>query len=323
MRYRKLGRTGLMVSEIGYGLWGLGGWTGGDDSVSYEALEKAVALGVNFFDSAWAYGDGKSDRTLGRLLTAHPGDTLIAASKVPPRNLKWPADPHDSYLDVFPEEHVREFADRIRRALGRDCIDLLQLHVWDDSWTENAALADTVEALKREGIIRWFGISLNRWEPWNGLKAVHSGLVDAVQVIYNVFDQAPEDRLFPACNQHDVGVIARVPLDEGSLGGRLTLHSRFPSDDWRARYFGPENLGPTVERVERLRAELPDTLPLPEAALRFILGSSDVDTTIVGMRKVRHVVQNADASTQGALPPELMARLRRHRWDRRIEPWSD
>jgi aryl-alcohol dehydrogenase-like predicted oxidoreductase len=312
-----------MVSEIGHGLWGLGGWTGGNDLASYEALEKAVALGVNFFDTAWAYGDGKSDRTLGRLLAAHPGDTLIAASKIPPRNSKWPADPRNSYEDVFPEEHVRECADRIRGALGRDCIDLLQLHVWDDSWTESAVFARTVRALKREAVIRWFGISLNRWEPWNGLKAIRSGLVDTVQVIYNVFDQAPEDDLFPTCRQHDVGVIARVPLDEGSLGGQLTLNSRFPADDWRARYFGPENLGRTVERVERLRADLPDALPLPEAALRFILGSSDVHTAIVGMRTVRHVVQNASASTHGPLSADVMARFRQHRWDRRVAPWSD
>ncbi len=323
MRYRRLGRTGLMVSEIGHGLWGLGGWTGSDDVASYDALERAVALGVNFFDTAWAYGDGKSDRTLGRLLATHPGGPVIAASKIPPRNVKWPADPRDTYDDVFPEEHVREFADRIRGALGRDCIDLLQLHVWDDSWTESAAFARTVEALKREKVIRWFGISLNRWEPWNGVKAVRSGLVDTVQVIYNVFDQAPEDELLPACRQHDVGVIARVPLDEGSLGGQLTLDSRFPAGDWRARYFGPDNLGPTIERVERLRAKLPDTLPLPEAALRFILSSSDIHTTIVGMRTVRHVVQNANASTQGPLSPELVARLREHRWDRRAARWSD
>jgi aryl-alcohol dehydrogenase-like predicted oxidoreductase len=172
-------------------------------------------------------------------------------------------------------------------------------------------------------VIRWFGISLTRWEPWNGLKAIRSGLVDTVQVIYNVFDQAPEDDLFPTCRQHDVGVIARVPLDEGSLGGQLTLNSRFPADDWRARYFGPENLGRTVERVERLRADLPDALPLPEAALRFILGSSDVHTAIVGMRTVRHVVQNASASTHGPLSADVMARFRQHRWDRRVAPWSD
>ncbi len=323
MRYRRLGRTGLMASEIGHGLWGMGGWTGGDDAGAFQALEKAVALGVNFFDTAWAYGDGKSDRTLGRLLAAHPGGTLIAASKVPPKNLKWPADPRDKYEDVFPEEHVREFADRIRAALRRDSIDLLQLHVWDDGWTESAAFARAVEALKREGVIRWFGISLNRWEPWNGLKAVRSGLVDTVQVIYNVFDQAPEDELFPACRQHDVGVIARVPLDEGSLAGHLTRDSRFPAGDWRAGYFGPDNLGPTVDRVERLRVELPDSLPLPEAALRFILNSSDVHTTIVGMRTVGHVIQNANASTQGPLDPELASRVRRHRWDRRPARWSD
>ncbi len=323
MNYRRFGRTGLQVSEIGYGLWGMSGWTGGDDDASYQALEKAVALGVNFFDTAWAYGDGKSDRILGRLLKQHSDKPLIAASKIPPRNQKWPADPRDSYEDVFPEQHVREYADRIRGALGRDGIDLLQLHVWDDSWTDSPAFRRTVEALKREGVVRWFGISLNRWEPWNGLKAVRTGLVDAVQVIYNIFDQAPEDDLFPTCRQHDVGVIARVPLDEGSLGGRLTRDTRFPAGDWRARYFGPENLPATLERVERIRAELPQDLPLPEAALRFILGCPDVHTTIAGMRTPQHAVQNAGASAHGPLSADLQARLKKHRWDRKAKPWSD
>ena len=247
---------------------------------------------------------------------------MIAASKIPPANLKWPADPRDKFDEVFPEAHVRACAENIRGAIGRDTIDILQLHVWDDSWVDSPTFAKTIESLKRERVISWFGLSLNRWEPWNGIRAIRTGVVDVVQVIYNIFDQAPEDELFPECRRHDVGVIARVPLDEGSLGGKLTHDTRFPADDWRARYFGPENLGPTVVRIEKLKAELPANVTLPQLALRFILSNDAVATTIVGMRTPLHVRDNLKSSGDGPLPSDLIARLRKHRWDRKVAPWA-
>jgi len=323
MNYRRLGRTGLMVSDIGHGLWGMGGWSGGSDEESERALDESAQLDCNFFDTAWAYGQGKCDANLGRLLARHPGRRLIVASKVPPRNLKWPADPRDRLADTFPQAHVREYVGKIREALGGREIDLLQYHVWDDGWLDDPDFAATIGALKREGAFRWFGLSLNRWEPWNGIRAVETGLVDVVQVIYNIFDQAPEDELFPACRKADVGVIARVPLDEGSLGGALTRASRFPESDWRARYFSPENLEPTMDRVERIARDLPAGMPLVEAALRFILGSDDVTTTIVGMRTAAHVQQNLATSDKGPLPRDLHARLRAYRWDRKVRPGAE
>lgn len=323
MKFRRLGRTNAMVSEIGHGLWGMGGWTGGADTEASAALDESVQLGCNFFDSAWAYGDGKSDALLGSLVGRNPGTRLHLASKIPPMNLKWPADPQDKYTDVYPERHVREYVGRIRRALGGAQVDLLQLHVWDDGWIEDPNFAKTIRDLKDEGEIKWFGLSLNRWEPWNGVKAVKSGLVDVVQVIYNIFDQAPEDELFPECHKADVGIIARVPLDEGSLGGRMTRQTRFPADDWRAKYFGPENLGPTMDRVDALTRMLPDGITIPEAALRFILASPDVATTIVGMRRSEHVRQNLSVSDKGPLSADLVSALRAHRWDRRVEPWAN
>lgn len=222
MRYRRLGRTGLHISEIGHGLWGMSGWTGSDDQLSTQALQTSADLGCSFFDSAWAYGQGKSDSLLGELLLRNPQKRLFAASKVPPMNLKWPASAADKFEDVFPEAHVLKHVHLIRTALGGRVIDLLQFHVWDDSWAENKQWLQTVEKLKKEGLIRYFGLSLNRWEPANGIKAIRTGCVDTVQVIYNVFDQAPEDELFPVCAELDVGIIARVPLDEGSLAGNLT-----------------------------------------------------------------------------------------------------
>ena len=323
MKYRKLGRTGFEVSEIAHGLWGMSGWSGSDDRQSLEALQLAVDLGCNFFDTAWAYGEGKSDALLGKILAANRDKRLYAASKVPPRNEKWPASPKDKYHDVFPAEHVFKYAKSIREKLGVDSIDLLQFHVWDDSWTNEAEFRETVGKLKSEGLIRFFGLSLNRWQPENGIKAMQTGLVDVVQVIYNIFDQSPEDKLFPACRELNIGVIARVPLDEGSLGGKMTAETKFPKSDWRSKYFSPDNLKKTIARVDKLKSVLPGNLSLPDAALRFILSNPTVSTTIAGMRKPDHVRQNIAASDAGQLPVDLLQQLKQHRWDRTPQPWSD
>jgi aryl-alcohol dehydrogenase-like predicted oxidoreductase len=318
MKFRKLGRTGLDVSDIGYGLWGMSGWSGSDDNESRHALQLSVDLGCNFFDTAWAYGEGKSDGFLGDALEANRNERLYAASKVPPKNRKWPASPKYSYEDCFPAEHVFSYADLIREKLNIDCIDLLQFHVWDDTWAHEKSFADTVSKLKRDKVIRSFGISLNRWQAENGIAALRTGVVDVVQVVYNIFDQAPEDELFPVCKQLGVGVIARVPLDEGSLGGKLTAETKFPENDWRSTYFNPENLRATLERVERLKTFLPQSMTLPEMAIRFILSNPEVSTTIVGMRNPEHVRQNLALSDAGPLPAELIHELRKHRWDRKL-----
>jgi aryl-alcohol dehydrogenase-like predicted oxidoreductase len=323
MKYRKLGRTNFEVSEIGYGMWGMAGWTGSEDAESLAALQRSVDLGCNFFDTAWAYGDGKSDGLLGETMQHNSGKRLYGASKIPPANDRWPALPEYKYRDVFSAEHVFKYADLIRKKLRVDSIDVLQFHVWDDSWTTEPEFRSTVEKLKKDGWIRFFGLSINRWEPENGIKALRTGLVDVVQVIYNIFDQAPEDELFPVCQELNVGVIARVPLDEGSLGGKMTLETRFPKGDWRAGYFGPENLPRTIERVDKLKKVLPGGMSLPEMALRFILSHPVVSTTIPGMRRADHVRQNIAASDAGQLDKSLLAELKRHRWDRRPQSWSD
>jgi len=323
MQYRTFGRTGWNVSDIGCGLWGMSGWTGSDDRQSAASLQQAADAGCNFFDSAWAYGSGKSDQLLGQLIRDDLGKRLYAASKIPPKDFRWPALPSYKYADVFSPDHVFRFANLIRKNLGADTIDLLQFHVWDDSWTDDPDFRKTVEQLKRDNAIRAFGLSLNRWEPWNGIKVIRTGLVDAVQVIYNIFDQAPEDELFPLCREMNIGTIARVPLDEGSLGGKMTTETRFPEGDWRGRYFSPENLAPTIERVERLKHILPESMTLPELAIRFVLSNPTVSTTIVGMRKPEHVAADVSYSDKGPLPADLIAQLRHHRWDRRPAEWSD
>jgi aryl-alcohol dehydrogenase-like predicted oxidoreductase len=323
MKYRKLGRTGFDVSEIAHGLWGMSGWSGSEDQESLQAMQSAIDLGCNFFDTAWAYGEGKSDGLLGKILARNKGKRLYAASKVPPLNGRWPATPEYKYRDVFPAAHVMSYAENIREKLGTESIDILQFHVWDDSWANEAEFRATVEKLKSEKLIRCFGLSLNRWQPNNGIAALRTGLVDAVQVIYNIFDQSPEDKLFPVCRELNVGVIARVPLDEGSLGGKMTRETKFPSNDWRAKYFGPANLAQTLARVDELKKILPAGMTLPEMSLRFILSNPDVDTTIIGMRKLAHVNDNIAVSDAGPLAEAQLQKLKSHRWDRVPQGWSD
>lgn len=323
MQYRKLGRTNLEISEIGHGVWSMGDWKDSDDEQSMEALRLSVELGCNFYDSAWAYGSGHSDRLLGRLIKEFPDKNLIIAGKVPPMNWQWPGTAASTLSEVFPRDHVFEYTEKTLENLGLGTLHLQQFHVWDDSWVEDDEWVRTVEELKSQGLIQYFGLSLNRWQPENGIQAIKTGAVDAVQVIYNIFDQAPEDELFPLCHEMNIGVIARVPLDEGGLTGKLTKDMTFPEGDWRAGYFGPENLGPTVDRATALQEIVPADMDLPEMAIRYILANKAVSTTIVGMRKLPHVRKNIATSDGQPLSPELMTQLKKHRWDREVANWSD
>ena len=322
MNYRRFGRTGWMVSEVGYGMWGMGSWSGSDDEESLRALQRAVELGCNFFDTAWAYGEGRSEALLGQLVRANPGRRLYTATKIPPKNFRWPSRRDSTLDDCFPPEHIEEYVHRSLRNAGLESFDLMQFHVWEDAWVEDGRWAAKLDELRRQGLVKAVGISLNRWEPWNGLRAVRAGLVDAVQVIYNIFDQNPEDELLPACLEADVAVIARVPFDEGSLTGTLTKESTWPEGDWRNTYFVPENLAASVERADRLRPLVPDGSDMHGMTLRFILSHPAVSTIIPGMRKIRHVESNLAASDAGPLPADLLAQLRLHRWEREPTPWS-
>jgi aryl-alcohol dehydrogenase-like predicted oxidoreductase len=322
MKYRRFGRTGWEVSEIGFGMWGMGGWSGSEDEQSQRSLQQAVDQGCNFFDTAWAYGEGHSERLLGQLLRDNQDKKLYTATKIPPKNFKWPSRRSFSLDDCYPPDHIEKYVNRSLENTGSESLDLIQFHTWEDAWLEDDRWSKKIDELKSQGLIRAAGISLNRWESWNGVKTVRSGLVDAVQVIYNIFDQDPEDELFPACQEMDVAVIARVPFDEGTLTGTLTLDSRWPAGDWRNSYFVPENLKASVERAERLRPLIPAGMSMAEMALRFILNHPAVSTIIPGMRKPEHVANNLAASGAGPLPDELHTSLRAHRWDRRPTDWS-
>lgn len=322
MQYRTFGRTGWPVSEIGYGMWGLAGWTGSDDDETMQSLHRSVELGCNFFDTAWAYGSGHSEKLLGQLVRAYPDKRLYTASKIPPKNFKWPSRRGYTLDECFPPDHIRKYTERSLTNLGLDSLDLMQFHVWEDAWARDDRWQRAMSDLKSEGLIHAVGVSVNRWEPWNTLETMRTGQIDAVQVIYNIFDQAPEDDLFPLCDELHIGVIARVPFDEGTLTGTLTKDSTWPEGDWRNSYFVPENLHASVDRAEALRPLIPGGMTMPEIALRFILAHPTVSTIIPGMRKLRHVEANIAASDGQALPADLMAKLRAHRWDREPTGWS-
>jgi aryl-alcohol dehydrogenase-like predicted oxidoreductase len=322
MKYRRFGRTNWMVSEIGYGMWGMGGWKGSEDVESLQSLQLSIDLGCNFFDTAWGYGEGHSEGLLGQIVRANPSKKLYTATKIPPKNFQWPSRREFRLEDCFPPEHIEEYVQKSLKNAGLESFDLMQLHTWEDSWLEDDHWVKKMDELRSQGLFHAVGISINRWEPWNGVKAVRSGLIDSVQVIYNIFDQNPEDELFPACREMDVGVIARVPFDEGTLTGALTLDSKWPEGDWRNTYFVRSNLKASVEHAERLKQILPEGMSLPEMALRFILNEPTVSTIIPGMRKARHVSSNLACSDAGSLPEDLHRLLRAHRWVRTPTSWS-
>lgn len=317
MRYRELGRSGLSVSEIGYGAWGIGAssWVGATEDESVRALNRAVDLGVNFIDTARGYGE--SERIVGRVVRERAGDEVLVATKVPPKNGKWPSPKGTHPDEAFPGEHIRTNVETSLRVSGLDHFDVFQFHVWNDEWVGRGDWLETVEALKREGKIRLFGVSVNDHRPDTALALVRSGAVDSVQVIYNVFDQSPADELLPACEEHGVGVIVRVALDEGGLTGRITADTTFPEGDWRNRYFRDDRPAQVERRVAAIVADLgiePDAIA--EHALRFVLSSPAVSTVIPGMRSVRNVERNTALSDGRPLTDDQLAVLAKHRWQR-------
>ena len=322
MRYRRVGRMEWEVSEIGYGMWGMAGWTGSDDEGSLRSLQRAVDLGCNFFDTAWAYGEGHGEELLGQLIQANPARKLYTATKMLPKNMMWPSRREHTAEDCFPPAHIERYVHESLENAGLESFDLMQFHTWEDSWLADPRWAYTLDDLRHQGLFKAIGITINRWESWNAVAAVRSGLIDAVQVIYNIFDQNPEDELFPVCAEMDVAVIARVPFDEGTLTGNLTKASTWPDDDWRSSTFVPENLEFSVEHAEALKPLIPSGKTMPEMALRFIFDNDAVSTIIPGMRKLRHVEMNIETSNAGPLSPELHEQLKAHRWDRQSTEWS-
>jgi len=318
MRYRKLGRTNLEVSEIGFGAWGIGGalWKDSQDSDSVKALRRAIELGVNFIDTALAYGDGHSEALVGRI-TKESGRQVYIATKVPPKNQLWPAQLGIGIEEVYPYDYVMASTERSLRHLNVDTIDLQQLHVWSPDWIKREEWRRALEDIKTQGKARFVGISINDHQPDTAIGIINTGVIDTVQVIYNIFDQSPEDHLFPLCVEKNIGVLARVPLDEGGLTGSITEQTEFAPGDFRAGYFRGDRKRQIIERVAALERDLAGVPGnLPEKALRYCLSAPAVSTVIPGMRKTTSVESSTSVSDLGPLPEPVQQRLKKHAWAR-------
>jgi aryl-alcohol dehydrogenase-like predicted oxidoreductase len=318
MRYRTLGRTGLEVSEIGFGAWGIGGkqWQNGSDEESLAALRKAIESGINLIDTAYAYNEGHSEQLIAQVLR-DTGAAVHVATKIPPKNRVWPARPGVGIEEVFPYDYIVEMTEKSLQNLGVETITLQQYHVWNPQWFLSDDWRRGIEDLKKAGKVRFFGISINDHQPDSALEIVKSGLIDTVQVIYNIFDTSPQTRLLPLCRTENVGVLARCPLDEGALAGAVDESSQFEPGEFRDFYFRGDRKTQVVKAVSALRAELGETgETLADTALRFTLSHDAVSTVIPGMRKVRNVEANCAVSQKGALAAETLAKLKRHAWSK-------
>ncbi|MFD0695278.1 aldo/keto reductase [Paenibacillus sp. GCM10027628] len=318
MNYRTLGKTGLKISEIGYGAWGIGktGWIGASDEESLKALHRSIDLGLNFIDTALGYGDGHSEKLIGQVVRER-SESIYIASKIPPKNMQWPAQTGVSVEETFPADHVIASTEQSLRNLGLESIDVQQFHVWSDEWIGQGDWLEAVSKLKQQGKIRYFGVSINDYEPENAIKLIETGVVDTVQVIYNIFEQSPEDRLLPVCQEHNVGVIVRVALDEGGLTGIITPETQFEESDFRNNYFRGDRKKEVFERVEQITSDLGIQLDqMPETALRYVLSHPAVSTVIPGMRSVRNVERNCHTGDGLGLSHDMVEKLKAHRWVR-------
>ncbi len=313
MNYRLFGATGLEISEVGYGAWGVGGnqWQGASDEESLASLRRAIGLGLNFIDTALAYGDGHSEKLCGQVVRESARQVYIA-TKVPPKNRVWPAQKGTGIEEVFPYDYIVESTHTSLRNLGLERIDLQQLHVWNPEWLQRDEWRRAAEELKKSGKIGAFGLSLGDHDPDSGLEAAETGLIDSVQVIYNIFDQSPEERLFPLCAARNIGVIARVPFDEGALTGTLTEDTQFVPGEFREWYFREGRKKEAAAHSEAVKRDVPGDLAA--TALQFCLSHPAVTTVIPGMRRVRNVEANIAVSGRGPLPPATLAVLKRHAW---------
>ncbi len=324
MQYRTLGRTGIQISEIGFGAWGIGGgWGSTDDAEAERALRRAYELGVTFFDTALGYGDGHSEALIGKA-TRGFRDQIVIAGKIPPKTQRWPVLPEEPISETFPADWIIACTEQSLKNLGTDYLDVQQLHAWTDAYTDRSEWLEGFTRLKEQGKIRAFGVSANDWDPYGPVNLIRSGKIDTVQVIYNLFEQRPAEQLLPAAQEHNVGIIVRVPFEEGLLTGTMGPGYRFAEDDWRAEWLTPERLEESARRVEGLRAYLnPDRPTLAALALKFCLSHPAVSTVIPGMRRVSHVDANCAVSDGKLLSPEEQQELARfafaHGWK---YPWS-
>jgi aryl-alcohol dehydrogenase-like predicted oxidoreductase len=321
MQYRTLGKTGIKVSEIGFGCWGIGGWDNfKDDRESLRALHRAFELGVNFYDTAMGYG---SEGILGQAFKDRR-DKVVIATKISPKTQNWPTLDHEPIETTYPEDWIIKCTDDSLKKLGTDYIDVQQFHSWADPYTNVDSWWNAVQKLKQQGKIRAWGVSTNDWNPYNTVRLVESGRADTIQVIYNLMDQRPDEKLLPAAQKHQVGIIVRVPFEEGLLTGKVREGHTFPEGDWRADFLTPERLTEAEPHIQAYEKELDGTYKdLPTLALKFILAHPAVSAAIPGMRRTAHVEANTAVSDLPAMPAEQVAKLRGLRWHHGWKyPWA-
>ncbi len=329
MQYRTLGKTGLKVSEVGYGTWQLANdpnmWVGADLQESLKCLHQFVDAGGNFIDTAWIYGYSSenpqshpSEELIGKFLKeSGKRDSLVIATKVPPKNMEWPALDGVPISDVFPTDHIEKCVDDSLRSLGVDVIDLVQFHVWQDDFVKEDGWKETIQKIMKSGKVKHWGISVNDYQPTNCLKTLDTGLISTIQFIFNLFHQEPTKELLPYAKAHNIGLIARVPLDEGGLSGKLTVDSTFAEGDFRQTFFSKDRLVQLVEHTDALKKLLgTEALTLPELDLRYILSFDALSSVIPGMRKSEHVAANTAVSDGRKLSAQLLEELKKHAWER-------
>jgi aryl-alcohol dehydrogenase-like predicted oxidoreductase len=320
MKQRIFGKLGWRLSEIGFGGWAIGGgmWGKQDDNESVRALHKALDMGCNFIDTAQGYGEGHSERIIGRVVKERPGERIYVATKIPPKFPgAWPPTPYDRIEERYPEAHVRERIESSLRNLQTDCIDLLQLHTWTRAWNRDPAALEVLRTVKKEGKLRGIGISTPEQDQNSLVDLMRGGWLDAAQVIYNIFEQEPAAEFLPVAEEHKVGVIVRVAFDEGALTGKFTAETKFAEGEFRANYFAGDRLARTIKRVEKIKTVVGNEEPnVATAALKFALKPAAVCTVIPGMRNERQAELNCGVSDQPPLSDALEIKLREHAWRR-------
>ncbi|TWU60301.1 General stress protein 69 [Rubripirellula tenax] len=323
MHTRPLGTDGPQVSEIGFGAWAIGGgWGDQDDTTSIRALNTAIDRGVNFIDTAAGYGDGHSERLIAEVIKTRK-ESVMVATKTPPAPGPWPPSPYCRWQDRYSAAYLRDNIHQRLTNLGTDRLDLLQLHTWTRAWNDDPQPLLVLRQMREEGKIGLIGVSTPEQDQSSVIQLMRDGLVDVIQIIYNLFQQEPVAQILPVAAETGTGVIVRVALDEGALAGKYAADHVFPEDDFRSRYFAGDRMRRTVDRVDKIREDaktfgIDQEYSLADVALKFALARPEVSTVIAGMRSVAQVEQNTRTSRLRDLSEDMLLQLRRHHWHRGV-----
>jgi len=333
MQYRKLGKTDLLISEIGYGTWQFANdsncWVGSTKKESEQSLLYAIDNGLNFIDTARSYGDGLAEKWIGEIIQKRSDKKIIVASKILPKNWQWPARSGTNIQDVFPKKHIINQVNESLKELDIESLDIMMFHVWLDEWASEEEWKEVIQELTKAGKVKYWGISTNNHESTNCIKACETGLISVVETIFNIFYQEPIDTLLPFLKTNNIGLIARVPLDEGGLTGNINSNSKFPEGDFRNSYFSQDRLVELEKRINKLKRIIDksnEIKSLVEIALKFILHFDEVSTVIPGMRRLNHVKENISISMKSPLSEQLIKELLTHSWNRNFygnNPWEE